>query len=297
MIFSYRSTLVDRETMKAKNLLTPIDTDKWFELLKQDKLGLYGNSATLIDENIRPLLETDKFDELFSVVNHFDQQWLKHNKLIIFELAMYVWAGFKTGKFSADTWATVFSVAWQSGSRGMMAGVKLTQAQVLEFFNAAPRSRIQRMAEFEGEDLNAEYEALPEEFLVFRGVSTGIDHYENGFSWTRNAEEVMKFAALNCHSRKEIPGVVQAVIPKEAVLALFSYEGEVVVNPTVKKISVETYFLRGKELRDFHANVDVEANTQDVMFKTGYQAKRLATNMLDAKQKPSYMGQAVPFGE
>lgn len=60
--------------MKAKNLLTPIDTDKWFEVLKQDKLGLYGNSATLIEDNILPLLQTEKFDELFSVVNHFDQQ-------------------------------------------------------------------------------------------------------------------------------------------------------------------------------------------------------------------------------
>ena len=292
MIFSYRSTLVNRDTNIAKNLLTPIDTDEWFEVLRKDKFGLYGNSADLIEQNVLPLLQTDKFDELFAIVNHFDQQWLKRNKLIIFELAMYVWSGFKAGKFSADTWATVFSVAWQSGSRGLMAGVKLSQAQVLEFFKAAPRSRIHSMAEFEGEDLNAEYEALPEEFLVFRGVSTGIDHYENGFSWTRHADEVMKFAALNCQTRKEIPGIVQAVVRKEAVLALFSYEGEVVIDPTVKKISTETYFLRGKELREFHTNVDVEANTRDVLFKTGYHDRRSAANKLEAK--PNYIAQAVP---
>lgn len=292
MIFSYRSTLVNRETNKAKNLLTPIDTDNWLEVLRQDKFGAYGNSADLIEQNVLPLLETDKFDELFTFVNHFDQQWYQKNKLIIFELAMYVWAGFKAGKYSADTWATVFSVAWQSGSRGMMAGVKLTQTQVLEFFKAAPRSRIQSMAEFEGEDLNAEYEALPESFLVYRGVSTGIDHYENGFSWTRNTDEVMKFAALNCHSRKEIPGIVHAVIRKEAVLALFSYEGEVVVDPTVEKLEVETYFLRGKELRNFHKNFDAEANTQDILHNTGYGAKRKAANALEAKS--NYLAEALP---
>lgn len=292
MIFSYRSTLVNRDTNKAKNLLTPIDTDHWFDVLRQDKHRLYGNSADLIEQNVLPLLETDKFDELFSIVNHLDQQWYKRNKLIIFELAMFVWAGFKAGKYSADTWATVFSVAWQSGSRGMMAGVKLTQTQVLEFFKSAPRSRIHSMAEFEGEDLNAEYEALPESFVVYRGVSTGIDHYESGFSWTRNGEEVMKFAALNCHSRKEIPGIVHAVVRKEAVLALFSYEGEVVVDPTVEKLEVETYFLRGKELRDFHKKINVEANTQDVIFDTGYGANRKAANILEAKQ--NYLAEGLP---
>lgn len=292
MIFSYRSTLVNRETNKAKNLLTPIDTEKWFEVLRADQLGLYGNSADLIEKNVLPLLETDKYNELFSIVNHLDQQWYEKNKLIIFELAIYVWAGFKAGKFSADTWATVFAIAWQSGSRGMMAGVKLTQAQVIEFFKAAPRSRIHSMAEFEGEDLNAEYEALPETFLVFRGVSTGIDHYENGFSWTRDRDEVVKFAALNCHSRKEIPGVVQAIIRKESVLALFSYEGEVVVDPTVKKVQVETYFLRGKELRDFYKNIDVEENTKDILFKTGFKAKNKANNALEAK--PNYLAEVIP---
>ena len=292
MIFSYRSTLVNRETNKAKNLLTPIDTDNWLEVLRQDKFGAYGNSADLIEQNVLPLLETDKFDELFTFVNHFDQQWYQKNKLIIFELAMYVWAGFKAGKYSADTWATVFSVAWQSGSRGMMAGVKLTQTQVLEFFKAAPRNRIQSMAEFQGEDLNAEYEALPESFLVYRGVSTGIDHYENGFSWTRNTDEVMKFAALNCHSRKEIPGIVHAVIRKEAVLALFSYEGEVVVDPTVDKLEVNTYFLQGKELRNFHKNFDAEANTQDILYNTGYGAKRKAAIAPEAK--PNYLAEAFP---
>ena len=164
----------------------------------------------------------------------------------------------------------------------MMAGVKLSQAQVLEFFKAAPRSRIHTMAEFDDEDLNAEFESLPESIVVYRGVSTGIDHYENGFSWTREAKKVMKFAALNCHRRKEIPGVVQALIRKEAVLALFSYEGEVVVDPTVKKLEIGTYFLRGKELRDFHKNIDVGANSQHIVFNTGYQAKRQAANSLDA---------------
>jgi hypothetical protein len=113
-------------------------------------------------------------------------------------------------------------------------------------------------------------------------VSTGIDHYEDGFSWTTEIEEVLKFAALNCQNKKEIPGIIRATVPKSAVLAMFSFEDEVVIDPTVKKINVEKHFLRGSELRNFHANVDVDANTRDVLFKTGYNANRMAVAEAEA---------------
>jgi hypothetical protein len=281
MIFTYRSTLVDRESGHAKNMTTPIDTDNWIERLKANKLGLYGNTAEVVEKHMLPALLTDNFDELSVIVNHYDQEWHKVNKLVIFELAMFVWAGFKAGKYSADTWATVFAHAWQSGSRGMMAGVKLSQAQVIEFFKAAPMHRMHRAIEFEGEDLNAEYAALPDEFQVQRGVSTGIDHFEDGFSWTRHPQEALNFTAINCHNKNEIPGIIYAIIPKTAVLALFSYEGEVVVDPTVKKVAVERDFFKGKALKEFRANFDADANSNDVLFNTGYNESRKAKNIFE----------------
>jgi hypothetical protein len=158
----------------------------------------------------------------------------------------------------------------------MLATVKLSQAQVIEMFKAAPIQVIHKIVSHSGHDVQAEYDALPETLDVARGVSTGIDHYENGFSWTTDAEEVIKFAALNCQTKKEIPGFIHATVPKSAILAMFSFENEVVLDPTVKKLKVQKHFLRGSELRQFHASIDVEANTRDVVFKTGYHSKRMA---------------------
>jgi hypothetical protein len=284
MIFSYRSTLVNRETNRAKNLLTPIDTEHWIEVARMNEMGFYGNTADLVESCVLPLLVTEKHDELGSVVHELDRQWHKHNRTVIFQLAMFVWAGFKSGRYSRETWATVLASTWQSGSRGMMATVKLSQAQVVEMFKAAPRDVLLRAAEFDGDDLVRDYNALEDAFQVFRGVSTGIDHFEDGFSWSLDPQQALTFATLNCQNKKEIPGLVSAIVSKDSVLAIFSYEKEVVVDPTVKKIEVEKYFLRGKQLRDFHCNVDVDANTLDVVFNTGYQKKRTAAQKLPSQR-------------
>jgi hypothetical protein len=281
MIFTYRSTLVERSTGRAKNVATPIDTENWLEWLKADKLGLYGNTLGVVEKHLLPALESENYEELATVVNHYDQEWYRVNKLIIFELAMFVWAGFKSGKYSADTWATVFSTAWQSGSRGMMASINLSQSQVIEFFRAAPIHRIHSTAEFEGEDLNARYASLPDEIELYRGVSTGIDHFENGFSWTRDIQEAVNFAALNCHNKKEIPGIVTAVVPKSAVLAMFSYESEVVIDPTVKKIKVRREFLKGSALRGFRAKFDADANMDSDLSGAGGSESRAGKNIFE----------------
>jgi hypothetical protein len=282
MLFTYRATIVDRETGRLENVGTSVDTDKWLDFMRRDERGLYGNSADLVEEHLVPLLPGDNLDAIYNVVRELYEVWRPRNKLVIFQLAMFVWAGYKTGRYSANVWATVLAFAWQSGSRGMLAATKLTQAQVIEMFKAAPRHTLLRMGEFEGEDLNAAYDALPESIQVFRGVSTGIDHFEDGFSWTLDVAQCKTFSALNCQNKKEIPGFVIATVPKEAILAMFSYENEVVVDPTVPKTDVAKHFLRGKELRDFHLQIDVEANTRDVIFRTGYEENRKRT-MADAE--------------
>jgi hypothetical protein len=276
MIFLYRSTLVNSATGGVQNLTTSVDTDRWFQHMRTDKYGLYGNSADLVEEHVLPALAGNDIMAIAAIASTLDEQWRKHNRVAIFELAMFVWAGFKAGMYSAEAWAAVLAIAWQSGSRGMLATMRLSQAQVIEMFKAAPMHVIHKIVSHSGHDVQAEYDALPDTIDVARGVSTGIDHYEDGFSWTRDAEEIIKFAALNCHTKKEIPGFLRATIPRSAILAMFSFESEVVVDPTVKKLNVEKHFLRGAELRDFHANIDVEANTQDILFKTGYHNKRMA---------------------
>jgi hypothetical protein len=281
MLFTYRATIVNRETSRLENIATSVDTDKWLDFMRRDEKGLYGNSADLVEQHLLPLLAGDDLEAIYNLVLQLYEGWRPRNGIVIFQLAMFVWAGYKAGRYSADVWATVLAVAWQSGSRGMLAATKLTQSQVIEMFKAAPRHTLLRMGEFEGEDLNRDYDALPESIQVFRGVSTGIDHFEDGFSWTLDVAQCKTFSTLNCQNSKEIPGFVIATIPKDAILAMFSYENEVVVDPTVPKTDVSKYFLRGKELRDFHRQVDVDANTRDVIFRTGYEANR-KSNIADA---------------
>ena len=156
-----------------------------------------------------------------------------------------------------------------------MATVKLSQTEVIELFKAAPMHVINKIVSNGRIDVQAEYDALPDAIDVIRGVSTGINNFEDGFSWTRINEEAVRFAALNCQTKKDIPGFIRATIPKNAVLAMFSFEGEVVVDPTIKKLKIQTHFLRGPELRKFHANIDVEANTLDILFKTDDHNKRM----------------------
>lgn len=279
MNFTYRATRVDRSTNRFRNNTYTLDTDTWLDHIRRDEQGAYGNSAELVERHILPPMEAGRLDELHAVLFNLHNQWRQHNAMTIFEFAMYAWAGYKAGRFSADAWATVLAIAWQSGSRGMMAATKLQQAQVVEMFRAATRKTLLSMGEFEDEDLNDQYESLPDTFQVFRGVSTGLDHFENGFSWTLDPQQAPTFAALNCQNKKEIPGYVLAVVRKEAVLGMFSYEKEVVIDPTVPKVDVQKYFLRGKELRDFHRNIDVEANTRDVILRTGYAEQRMATEV------------------
>lgn len=282
MKFTYRSTQVDPTTERFRNHTYTLDTETWLDHVRRGERGPYGNAADLIEQHVLALLQAGRLEELHAVVFKLYEQWRQHNAMLIFEFAMYVWAGFKAGRYTADVWATVLSIAWPSGSRGMMAAVALRQAQVVEMFRAAPRRTLLSMSEFDGDDLNAQYDSMPESFQVFRGVSTGLDHFEDGFSWTLEPGQAPTFAALNCQNKKEIPGYVLAVVPKEAVLALFSYEREVVVDPTLPKLEVQKYFLRGKELRDFHKRIDVEANTRDVILNTGY-AGRHKTQEVDAR--------------
>ena len=296
MLYVYRSTMIDRDAGRARNLKTPIETSTWLATVKKDESGFYGNSAALIEEHLLPLLRTDKVEELHQLYLHLYSQWRKHNGTIVFEFAMFVWAGFKEGRYSPEVWAAVLSVAWQSGSRGMMAAVVLTSSQVAEMFRAASQSTMLKLSEFVGEDLQMQFAELPDSFVVYRGVSTGLDHFEDGMSWTLDIEQAHTFSVLNCQTKKEIPGILSAEVSKEAVLSIFSYEKEIVVDPAIAKLAVSKFFLRGSDLRAFHKNFDVDANTRDVMFNTGYEAERRRKQTDMAIGAASFTGVSAAIG-
>lgn len=268
MNFTYRATLVDRASGRLKNIKTVVDAETWLDRIANPANEyLYGNSKEVIDGNLTPYANDEQVETFASMLMSTYEAWRKGNVIILFEYAMYMWSEFNAGKISSRVWAAVLGIAWQSGARGMMACVVLTAAQVRAMFKAADLETLHKLVEFEGEDLNSLYESLPDTLTVYRGVSTGISHFEDGLSWTRDINEPVRFAVLNCQTKKEIPGFITATIRKEAVLALFSFEQEIVVDPMVPKVDVKKEFLRGSELRKFHKQYDVEANARAVARK------------------------------
>jgi hypothetical protein len=264
--FTYRATMVDRATGRLKNIKTVIDTETWQERITNPAYAhLYGNTKEVIEGNLDPYKNDGDVETFYAALMQTYEAWKKANIVILFEYAMYMWAEFNAGRISSKVWAAVLGVAWQSGARGMMACVVLTASQVKAMFKAADLETLHNLVGWKGEDLNKTYANLPDTLTVYRGVSTGIEHFEDGLSWTRDMREPLRFAVLNCQTKKEIPGFITATIRKEAVLALFSFEQEVVVDPSVPKVEVRKEFLRGNELRKFHKQFDVEANARSVV--------------------------------
>jgi len=265
MKYSYRMTRANKATGRVENFRLEVETDGWREHIRNANRTYYSNTADIIDQIVWPFVEAEKPNELCAALVHYYLQWKKTSPSIIFEFAMYMWREFQAGRVSADVWAATLAAAWQSGERGMMACVVMSPALVIKMFRSAPLKTLHEAARFKDDDLHGRYESLPEAFTVYRGVSTGINNHEDGFSWTTDQEQAATFSILNCHTKKEIPGVISALVPKEAVLALFSFEKEVVVDPTVPKLAVEKSFLRGSELRQFHRRFNVGQNQASIL--------------------------------
>lgn len=252
MLFKYRSTLVHRETGKAVNTSYTIDTELWFERLADPKhQHMYHNSKQMIEVDLLPRANDADVEIFCALLHNCYNAWKVVNQPLIFELAMYFWAQYKKGLISSKVWAAVLAVAWQAGRRGMLACVALNANQVREMFKAADLETLHYLSSGDENDLVAAYAALPDEIAVYRGVSTGIEHHLDGFSWTTDPAEAAAFLMRNCHNDREIPGICQAIVKKESVLALFDFENEVVVDPAVPKVEADVSFFKGKDLRDF----------------------------------------------
>ena len=278
MRFAYRATLVevDGAIQKVRNVRRVVETDGWLNYAQSDPTRLYGNSAELIRDELLPLAKDESVIDFEYKLFMFYDAVREKNDMVLFEFLMYLWAEHKAGRISSLVWAAALYVCWQAGSRGMMAAIELNAGQVIEMFQAATLENLLEIGTTEIFNAKEVYRELPEEFALYRGVSTGIDHFEDGFSWTDAQEEVVRFMTLNCQNKKEIPGYIAAMVRKEAILNVFRFESEFVVNPRIKKGTVQKNFLRGQELRAFHKSVDVDANTRDVILQTGYEEKRMS---------------------
>lgn len=270
MKYKFRSTLVDSERGIAKNFNYEVNTDDWLDHMRA-KPEMYWNVPDLVERHLFPALAANSREHVAEFIVLLEEQCLERNANIVFELAMFVWAGFKSQKYSAGVWAAVLGLTWQSGYRGMLASVALSQATVREMFRSVSHEAIHWAVDPDGET-QRRYEQLPDVLQVYRGVSTGIDHYEEGFSWTTDVTEAQNFMAHNTHNDREIPGLLAATIPKEAILAVFEFENEVVVDPAVPKLEVLKHFLRGPELRNFRKTVNASKRSQELLFRKSSRA-------------------------
>ena len=260
--YEYRATLTDKSG-RIQNVREAIDTCTWLERITTNTQR-YGNAGELINQYLLPHANDEDIVNFYRLYFEMYEGWRQSNNVLVFEFAMYMWSQFKEGRISNKVWAAVIALAWQSGERGMMSCVVLTVAEVREMFKAADQGLLRVFGS--DEETTTLFDGLPETFTVYRGVSTGIAHFEDGLSWTLDPDiEPERFAALNCHSKNEIPGFITAVIRKEAVLAVFWFERELVVDPEVPKVSVQKRFLRGNELRKFHKRLDAQRNEHPLL--------------------------------
>ncbi len=75
----------------------------------------------------------------------------------------------------------------------------------------------------------ARFESLPDKFSVYRGYGRFARHTTNGISWTTNRDQAEWFAL-----RTTTPMLLEAQMPRSAVMATFEYEWEVLKNPLVR---------------------------------------------------------------
>jgi hypothetical protein len=228
-----------------------IDATTWLDALRTDT-ERYGNLYEFISGGLEaanrdnPLLAA-------SLAKQLDEACRDADPTLLFQFTMSAWHTFKNGNMPAGSWAAILATAWQAEERSMLDHVSLSQAQIIDMFKAAEREALFRVGASR-KDWDAFYAELPEEIDIFRGITTDMKYQEDGLSWTTNANQAREFSGRNVRSATEIPGVIQARVPKQALLAMFDIRDEVVIDPRVPKLNVKTHYLSGTGLIKFRKN-------------------------------------------
>ncbi len=136
------------------------------------------------------------------------------------------WELKQVGKITGGVWSAVLSLAWTVGRRGSIltdALSKLNRGELAKMFLEADKRVLM-------DDIGlARFESLPDNFIVYRGCGRFARHRTNGISWTTNREQAEWFAL-----RTPTPMLLEAQMPRAAVMATFKYEWEVLKNPLVR---------------------------------------------------------------
>lgn len=74
------------------------------------------------------------------------------------------------------------------------------------------------------------YDGLDEKVVIFRGVSNKDEEYARGLSWTINPQVAKWFSERFTGNNKEAGTVYSTTVNKEAIIAYFDYENEVIVD-------------------------------------------------------------------
>jgi hypothetical protein len=228
-----------------------IDATTWLESLRTDT-ERYGNLYEFITAGLEaarrdnPLLAA-------SLAQQLDEACREADPTLLFQFTLYCWHAFKAGQIPAGAWAAVLANAWQAEGRAMLDHVSLPLALVLDMFSAADREALFRVGASR-KDWDAYYAALPDEIDIYRGITTGMKHLEDGLSWTTNANHAREFSGRNVRTASEIPGVIHARVPKQALLATLDIRDEVVIDPRIPKLNPSTQYLSGTGLIKFRKN-------------------------------------------
>lgn len=251
MIYTYKCSVLERDGRIA-NETEKIDSTTWLDYLKANT-GRYGNLHDFIESSFADLKQNSNPLIAAAIASQIDEIFQDKEPTVVFQYAMYCWDAFKAGEIPAGAWGAALAHAWQSGQRSMLDSVALSEALVVRMFAAADKEALFRVgASRKGWE---EYiAALPETVDAFRGISTGTKHMENGLSWTLDVEEAKKFSGRNVQTERDIPGVLLARIPRQAILAVFEPGQEIVVDPAFPKQEIRTNFLSGTGLTKFRQN-------------------------------------------
>ena len=142
-----------------------------------------------------------------------------------YRYATHMWAMRKRGKISAEVWGRILELTWRRGKSGcLLMALGAQPNDVCSMFYAADQqTMMDRAGEFQ------RFEALPAQFVVWRGTTIENPNSEDGFSWTLNRARAKWFAFRNSRG-SDSPVLIKAIVNKEAVLSAFDFENEVVVS-------------------------------------------------------------------
>lgn len=147
------------------------------------------------------------------------------------KLTLHLWEQRKSGKLDAQVWGAILRDTWQRGKIGcLLMEASLPPKTLAAMFAEACADTLMEDS-FGISTESVIFKNLPEKFVIWRGVRANSNHRANGLSWTLDRNQACWFAyrnALICH---DTPVLIQASVSREAVMAVFAYEQEVVVNP------------------------------------------------------------------